>query len=511
MKKLLQHIPFFLLLLPVFFVFHGYVEHFGFIQGKYCLKLLGLYLLEATVLYGLFCAIYREPVRPAFLAAYLLFINFSFGYVQDLLIAHLPALNRYRIMLSFFLLLGVLLVLGLGRRKNPKKFTRPIFFLNILLLAWLLADGVLLITAINHPRTRGLFVKASPYRDGVSPGQPDGIPAFTARPARPGKDPDIYFLILDEYASTASLKKWYGYNNSGLDSFLLQKGFHIQYDSRSNYNYTPLCMASILNMSYLGWTGPTGICNEHDYASCEGLIRHNAVIRYLTARGYSIANYSPFDLDDQPAIVYQRVLPLKDKLIAEATFTYRLTNELGWNHYEQLPFLQRYLHHIPYETLENNQVLMESVETESRQPHATPVFAYTHLQMPHDPYIYTAAGRLKSPNEMPVHGFRETLAAYTDYLPYTNDKLKKLIDGIQQNTKNQAVIVVMGDHGFRNEIPGEGHVNFFQNLNAIYFPDKDYRLLYDSISGVNQFRVLFNKFFGQQLPMLKDSMSYTID
>ena len=112
---------------------------------------------------------------------------------------------------------------------------------------------------------------------------------------------------------------------------------------------------------------------------------------------------------------------------------------------------------------------------------------------------------------MPVEGFRETAVAYTGYLPYTNDKLKKLVSDIQQNTKNQAVIILMGDHGFRNKIPGEGHLNFFQNLNAVYFPDNDYRLLYDSMSGVNQFRVVFNKFFDLHLPMLKDSMSFTTE
>jgi hypothetical protein len=35
--------------------------------------------------------------------------------------------------------------------------------------------------------------------------------------------------------------------------------------------------------------------------------------------------------------------------------------------------------------------------------------------------------------------------------------------------------------------------------------------LYDSISGVNQFRVVFNKLFHQHLPLLKDSSTYLKD
>src|SRR6202000_1611417 len=64
-------------------------------------------------------------------------------------------------------------------------------------------------------------------------------------------NPDIYFLLFDEYASSRALWQSLGYDKRGVDSFLLQRGFHIQYDSRSNYHYTPFSMASILNMSYL--------------------------------------------------------------------------------------------------------------------------------------------------------------------------------------------------------------------------------------------------------------------
>lgn len=500
MKKRLQHVPFFLLLLPAFFVLHGYVGHYGYMEPWYCWKLLGDYICWTAILYGIFYAIFREPTGPAFFVAYVMFFNFSFGYVQDLLTAHSPALSRYRIILPLYLLLGILLAVRL--RKAPKKSAGPVLFLNVLLLVWLLVDGVLLAGAMLRPGVRGLFVKEPPLQAG-------SVPAGRERPDR--RDPDIYFLIFDEYGSTQSLKKCCGYDNGGLDSWLREKGFHIQDDSRSNYNFTPVCMASMLNMSYLGWTGPIGQCSEHDYASCERLIRHNAVTGFLAARGYSIVNYSIFDLDHHPSIVQQRVLPLKDKLINEATFTYRLSDELGWHHYEQWPFLQRYLSHIPYETLENDAVLLEKVQMESRQTHTAPVFVYTHLEMPHAPFVFAADGRLKTPKELsPLEG-TESLSDYTGYLPYTNAKLKKLVTDIQQNTKNTAVIILMGDHGLRCEIPGEDHSHYFQNLNAVYFPERDYHLLYDSISGVNQFRVVFNQLFGQQMPLLKDSTLFITD
>ena len=50
-----------------------------------------------------------------------------------------------------------------------------------------------------------------------------------------------------------------------------------------------------------------------------------------------------------------------------------------------------------------------------------------------------------------------------------------------------------------------GSENIFSNLNAFYFPNKDYSRLYDSISPVNTFRVVLNTYFNAQLPLLKDS------
>ena len=101
--------------------------------------------------------------------------------------------------------------------------------------------------------------------------------------------------------------------------------------------------------------------------------------------------------------------------------------------------------------------------------------------------------------------------SYLDYIPYTNQKIKELIDTIQQNTNHSAVIILMGDHGFRVTPDGSSTGHYFQNLNAVYFPEKNYRELNDSISGVNQFRIIFNTLFRQSLPVLKDSTVFLTD
>ena len=131
--------------------------------------------------------------------------------------------------------------------------------------------------------------------------------------------------------------------------------------------------------------------------------------------------------------------------------------------------------------------------------------------MPHPPYFFDKNGNQKDENTIFRENSERALQAYLDYIPYTNSRIQELVSAIQQNTNGNAVIVFMGDHGFRYPTKGDHPRNYFENQNAIYFPDRDYRLLYDSITGVNHFRVVFNKLFNQQIPLLKDSTIYLKD
>lgn len=67
------------------------------------------------------------------------------------------------------------------------------------------------------------------------------------------------------------------------------------------------------------------------------------------------------------------------------------------------------------------------------------------------------------------------------------------------------IIVLLADHGFRQIHSEADHRYDFINLNAVYFPNGNYDQMFDSIKNVNEFRVIFNSFFGQKLPLLRDS------
>ena len=83
-----------------------------------------------------------------------------------------------------------------------------------------------------------------------------------------------------------------------------------------------------------------------------------------------------------------------------------------------------------------------------------------------------------------------------------NDKVIDLVYSIQMLDPS-AVIIIQGDHGIFASYCKDKD-NLYKILNAYYFPDRDYSLLYQKITPVNSFRVIFNKYFNAEMKLLED-------
>jgi hypothetical protein len=80
-----------------------------------------------------------------------------------------------------------------------------------------------------------------------------------------------------------------------------------------------------------------------------------------------------------------------------------------------------------------------------------------------------------------------------------------IVDSIFKFARRPFVIVVQSDHGYR-AYPREKVALEFENFTSFYFPDGDYKMVGDSLSSVNTFRIILNKYFHQNIPLLKDTM-----
>jgi hypothetical protein len=490
MKKRLRQSPLFLILLPVFFVLHGYVENYYFIRLPECLPLSGIYTCSAIILYFIARLPLRDKIRAALFATFIMAFYLFFGALHDFLRKNSIFLHRYVLLFPCFFALAAGLFIYLKKRSS---FPRTVLFLNVLLLLYILVDGVSLAGKILHKDTRP--AAGYSYMSGGTT-RCDSCPK-----------PDIYFILFDDYSGSTTLKEAFHYDNSHFDSFLVREGFRIQANSRSNYNHTPFSMASILNFSYL--EHPEDL-NPDNFTGMLDLIGKNRVVDLLYAQGYSVVNYSPFDVRGHPSRKEIPYLPAKARLIADRTlFNYMMKDLYLWI------WLEGHLEDST--TLSNNRIsevermnrqFLDGTKEESAKRSAYPRFVYTHVYMPHYPFYYDSLLHRRSSLDIVTHQDEQHPEYYLQYLPYTNSCAEDLISTIKKNSNGQAVIIFMSDHGYRYFSSGKIPSYIFNNQNAVYFPDRDYHLFYDSVSGVNQFRILFNKLFRQNFPLLKDSVLF---
>ena len=491
MNGILRKFPLPFLLLPLFFVLHGWKENFYYIHFHDISILVLTFVAAALVIFVICLLVFKQKVKAGIYTFILLATFFFFGAIQDFLKNHsfTKEFSRYKYLLPAIFLILLLSFFWLKKtKKSPGGLN---YFLSVLLLLYMAADMILLI-----------FLPAEKKQKISASGFSSLSTACTTCP-----HPDIYFLLFDEYASSPALKQSWNFDNSGFDSALTKRGFHLISGSRSNYNFTSFSMASILNMSYLSGISNVNACSIEDYAMCNDLILNNGVTGYLMNNGYKIINYSIFDLKGEPSLVHQSFLPLKARLITEQTLFNRIKKDLGYILFTGKFRIKWLSDQLIYQSLHNNNLFLQKVKEEARKKKDKPEFIYAHYYMPHPPYYFDS-----SENEMNVQSIRiETTSQYLQYVSYTNRQILQLADSILKNSISPPVIIIMGDHGFRKSNGTTDHTSFFRNMNAVYLPDKKYKGFYDSLSGVNQFRVLFNTLFHQSFPLLKDATIFLTD
>ena len=103
------------------------------------------------------------------------------------------------------------------------------------------------------------------------------VPAVTL--TAPKQSPNIYYIILDEYARADVLKELFDYDNQAFLQFLQQKGFYVASQSHSNYSQTYLSLASSLNFSYLEDIAIREGTNSTRRAPLRQMVQRNNVAR----------------------------------------------------------------------------------------------------------------------------------------------------------------------------------------------------------------------------------------
>ena len=147
-----------------------------------------------------------------------------------------------------------------------------------------------------------------------------------------------------------------------------------------------------------------------------------------------------------------------------------------------------------------------------------PVFVMAHVVCPHPPFIFgpevqtksPSGTQLATPNLNTSEKVKRYKSRYSDQVAYLNQLILKMVDDILSRPGKKPIIILQADHGDRYVIESDHWPNQedprdpFAILNAIYYPDGDYSHFYDSVSSVNTFRFLFNKYFSTNYDILPD-------
>lgn len=487
MKKINPGYLLYLFLLPLFFVIHGFYENYEFIKVKDIIPLILTYWLETAVVLAINHLFTRNLPKATFITFLVFLMFFFFGWVQDFLKSYpaVRSLGKYSVLIPLWIIASI--ILGVYITRASSRLKRVVFFLNFLLIIYVCVD----LSAIISKSSSGVKKVYSQQLAGVQ------LNATS-------NDPNIYLLLFDEYASSHSLMERFGFHNN-LDSFLVTKNFRIQTNSKSNYFSTPLSVASLLDMNYLAGVKKHGQPQAEDFNIATLVMRDAKAVEFLQRRGYDIINYSIFDLKGHPASYDPFLLPISTKLISGRVLTARMFKHLGWHIYIRFPF---FAHLALKGYVKNNEGSFQKTLEISNVPKKRPTFIYSHFMLPHSPFFFDKNGKRK-PDELVFEELEsESPQPYLEYVQYANTKIIELINAIRKNDP-LAVIVLMGDHGYREPHPKDTVPScFFDNLNAVYIPGSNSSRLYDSITCVNQFRMIFNEIFDQQIPKLEDKQVY---
>jgi hypothetical protein len=488
--------PLHLLLLPVFFIINIDVQLGGLLHTGELLpaffKVTGCLLLFFAILYLFYKD--RNKAGVSTTIAGILFLYF--GLIKDTMDKWplLDFIASYEVLLPLLLAAGIFFFYKLRKIRSLRSAT---LFLNILFLIYVGIEVYKWIgmTRYDKANTGNELSQQSPY------------PASQ-------KLQGIYYILLDTYPSSVYQREVLGIDQNPFDSLLAAKGFFVIPDAKSNYNLTSFSLASVFGMQYLDWMNDVRVAKPYHYGRSANAIMQAPLFGWLQKNNYRLYNLSIFDLPGQPSMNKERFFSeITSEIIFFNTFWAKakwhilpylfpsMVKDLAIEQRQNMRTLLGHFKQYNISMLDSLRHLSSARDTLSRK------FVYAHLEMPHYPYFYDSAGH-PYPDEIAFSSAAVTdKNMFRNYIVYTNRTINTLLDSLLNNNQGNDIIIVQSDHGTKN-MDTTRMADAFLNYSAFYFPDRDYRLLYPGMSNVNTFRIIFNKYFGQQLPLLKDSSIY---
>ena len=338
------------------------------------------------------------------------------------------------------------------------------------------------------------------------------------------KTPDIYYIVVDEYAPLRTLEKFYDYDNSDFIKFLEEKGFYVTKNSHSNYAQTSTSLASTLNMKYLNYLSEIIENESKDHGILYQMLDNNLVMRNFKSVGYQVYNISSGAWNTGSVNIADEHLCSKNQNIDYRTL-YQLKQISVLRAFDI--FIKEPTSRIFHQQHRDTILCQFGEITKIKQITEEPVFVFMHVLTPHEPFVFGPNGEevdykfTFGPGVITPFGPTSELAltsseeikAYRDQVIYLTKILQQTIDKIIENSDSPPIIIIQSDTGpsigFADITKEEQHIGRMSIFNAYYFPNKEYNLLYDDVTPVNSFRIVFDSQFQTNYGLLEDKSFFS--
>jgi len=332
----------------------------------------------------------------------------------------------------------------------------------------------------------------------------DTTDAIVLDPGETDTFPDIYYIVLDAYASAGVLEEIFGFDNSEFIDYLTEKGFYVASESRCNHGGTVFSLASSLNMKYLNTLIDEVGVGSKDKTIPIQMIKDNLVTDLARSVGYKYIHFESW----VPPTGYNEHADMNISCAQRKAAGLNLLSEFN------KVLIQTTLLRVfekPLLFAGYREYVLNAFEKLAEMPEIQgPKFVFAHIICPHWPYVFGADGEPIEVTTWRLESASIQMEKYLNQLQFVNKKVEVLVDEILSKSETPPIIILQADHGPRFACVGrecsrkETLEDNFGILNAYYLPQGGEDLLYQSISPVNSFRVVFNFYFGASFELLSD-------
>ena len=370
---------------------------------------------------------------------------------------------------------GLALALGRWMQHDSRRDLRLRKWLAFIFTGLIVYNAAVALPLLLHP---------TQHRHSLAAGAPVAVRS-------PAEQPDVYYIILDEYASFAQMSEYFGKYPTNFAAFLEQHAFNVSTGSYNPAFLTTEVMAGLVGMTLPERStryelAPDGRLQR--YVDCpagyQDVFAESALMRFFKDRGYAI----------YVSTMLGNLFNLRTPFLTDHVF--QLNSGRGEASLQNTVFatvmegsaLAPLLACLPQDPHYYNR-LVEDLFTWLADPAGKvhPRFMFVHVACPHAPYLFEKDGTWRM-----EPGSLSDSANYLEQYLFVTARIMTVLEKLLAADPD-CVVILQSDHGYRHEItlPVDDMTHIF---NAVYFRGR--RLKVEGLSGLDTERRVLNELFG---------------